>query len=155
MAAEPKVVPELQVRDFARSFDFYTGVLGFAVRYARPEDRFAYLNLDGAHLMIEEIAGGPRCWLTGPMEPPFGRGINLQIEVSDVDALCARVRAAGLKLFWEMEERWYRRNEEEVGNRQFLVQDPDGYLLRFFTDLGARPLTTSRAAAPPACSGPG
>ncbi|HEY0476960.1 MAG TPA: hypothetical protein VGD37_05520 [Kofleriaceae bacterium] len=37
-----------------------------------------------------------------------------------------------------MEERWYRRNDHEVGNRQFVVADPDGYLLRFFGDLGQR-----------------
>lgn len=39
-----------------------------------------------------------------------------------------------------MEERWYRVNEQETGNRQFVVADPDGYLLRFFEDLGLRPL---------------
>ena len=35
-------------------------------------------------------------------------------------------------------ERWYRKNGAEVGNRQFVVADPDGYLLRFFEDLGSR-----------------
>ena len=38
-----------------------------------------------------------------------------------------------------MEERWYRVGAEARGNRQFWVQDPDGYLLRFFQDLGLRP----------------
>ena len=37
-----------------------------------------------------------------------------------------------------MEEKWYRKNDKEVGHKQFLVQDPDGYLLRFFQDLGIR-----------------
>jgi GNAT superfamily N-acetyltransferase len=37
-----------------------------------------------------------------------------------------------------LEERWYRENEIENGQRQFVVADPDGYLLRFFTDLGQR-----------------
>jgi hypothetical protein len=27
-----------------------------------------------------------------------------------------------------------------TGNRQFVVADPDGYLLRFFTSLGTSPL---------------
>jgi hypothetical protein len=44
-----------------------------------------------------------------------------------------------LPVFMEIEEAWYRRKDVEVGNRQFLVQDPDGYLLRFFQDLGTRP----------------
>ena len=40
-----------------------------------------------------------------------------------------------------LEERWYRREDEELGNRQFVVADPDGYLLRFFTNLGTRPVS--------------
>ena len=40
----------------------------------------------------------------------------------------------------DVEEKWYRRDGFEVGNRQILVQDPDGYLLRFTEDLGERPL---------------
>ena len=48
--------------------------------------------------------------------------------------------AAGLEPQLPLEGRWYRRGAGEVGNRQFAVADPDGYLLRFFTDLGERPL---------------
>ena len=40
-----------------------------------------------------------------------------------------------------MEERWYRRDNTEIGTRQFIVQDPDGYLLRLHHDLGIRPIT--------------
>ena len=38
-----------------------------------------------------------------------------------------------------MEDRWYRADEVELGNKQFWVQDPGGYLFRFFQDLGDRP----------------
>ena len=41
-------------------------------------------------------------------------------------------------IFFEMEEKWYRSGSNDVCNRQFLVQNPDGYLLRFFQDLGER-----------------
>ncbi|WP_244876994.1 VOC family protein [Acidocella facilis] len=37
------------------------------------------------------------------------------------------------------EEAWYRAGEVEVGQRQFLVMDPDGYLLRLAEDIGERP----------------
>ena len=57
----------------------------------------------------------------------------------DAAALCERVLAAGLSLFLPLEERWYRRNLVEVGARQFIVADPDGYLLRLSTDIGTRP----------------
>ncbi len=40
----------------------------------------------------------------------------------------------------ESEEKWYRADKIEVGQRQFLVMDPDGYLLRLVMDLGERPL---------------
>jgi hypothetical protein len=73
------------------------------------------------------------------MEHPYGRGINLQIAVSDVAALYARCIAYGARIFLPLEERWYRRDDALTGNHQFVVQDPDGYLLRFFQDLGTKP----------------
>jgi hypothetical protein len=54
--------------------------------------------------------------------------------------LHARVVAAGFTLVVQLEDRWYRRGANEHGNRQFVVADPDGYLLRFFTSLGSRPV---------------
>lgn len=89
--------------------------------------------------MVEQPTDATRSWLTADLAPPFGRGVNLQIEVGDVDALLARVVASGTALFWPQEERWYRRDDRLLGNKQFLVQDPDGYLLRFYQDLGQRP----------------
>ena len=133
-----KLVPELYCSNFERSLVFYVEVLGFTVRYARPEERFAYLDRDGAELMIEQPTEPWRTWSTGDLPPPFGRGVNLQIEVGDVAALRAAVLQAGHPLFLELEDRWYRCDDLFTGNRQFLVQDPDGYLLRFFQDLGTR-----------------
>ena len=108
------------------------------MRYARSEERFAFLEREGAQLMIEQPIDPGRTWLTGALEHPYGRGINLQIEVSDVAGLHARCIAFGARVFLPLEDRWYRRDDELTGNRQFVVQDPDGYLLRFFQDLGAK-----------------
>ncbi|MDR1949360.1 MAG: hypothetical protein LBQ38_08210, partial [Spirochaetaceae bacterium] len=44
----------------------------------------------------------------------------------------------GIKLFMEIEENWYKVNNKKIGNKEFLVQDPDGYLLRFSEDMGER-----------------
>lgn len=134
------LVPELYCADFARTLAFYTQVMGFAVRYARPEERFAFLEREGAQLMIEQPADPTRIWLTGPLEHPYGRGINFQIEVADVGGLHARCVTFGARIFLALEERWYRRDDVLTGNRQFIVQDPDGYLLRFFQDLGTKPI---------------
>lgn len=51
------------------------------------------------------------------------------------------MKASGAEIFLPLEEKWYRLNEIEVGNRQFIVLDPDGYMLRFEQDLGNRPLS--------------
>jgi catechol 2,3-dioxygenase-like lactoylglutathione lyase family enzyme len=133
------LIPELYCSDFTRTLDFYTKVAGFAVRYARPEERFAFLDQDGAQLMIEQPTDPARTWLAGALEHPFGRGINLQIAVKDVAARHARMLAAGARIVVPLEDRWYRVGEAMSGNRQFVVQDPDGYLLRFFQDLGFKP----------------
>lgn len=134
-----RLIPELDVADLGRSLAFYVGVIGFEALYERPEERFAFLELEGAQLMLEEAAGPGRRFRLAPLEYPFGRGVNFQIAVADVDGLYARVLAASLQPFLALEERWYRRDEVELGNRQFGVADPDGYLLRFYSDLGRRP----------------
>jgi catechol 2,3-dioxygenase-like lactoylglutathione lyase family enzyme len=134
------LVPELDVSDLEEALAFYVGVLGFSIRYDRPEERFAYLERKGAELMLEEAAGPGRRFRTAPLERPFGRGVNLQIATPDVADLHARTLAAGAKLVVPLEDRWYRAGDRESGNRQFVVADPDGYLLRFFEDLGTRVL---------------
>ena len=140
---DAKIVPELYCSDLLTSLGFYVELLGFAVVYDRPEESFAFLDLEGAHIMLVESSEqteGERVWWTGNPEKPYGRGMNLQIEVRDVDGVCQRLSDADWPLFRPMEEKWYRKQDFEVGNRQFLAQDPDGYLLRFFSDLGRRPL---------------
>jgi lactoylglutathione lyase len=129
------LVPELKVSNFEQSLAFYLDCAGFEILYARPEEDFAYLSLGRAELMIERDDGG---WRTGPLERPYGRGINLQIEVPDVDAVYRRFTARDYQIMVPLEERWYRRDDAYLGQKQFLVQDPDGYLLRFGEDLGTR-----------------
>ncbi|HJR22574.1 MAG TPA: VOC family protein [Dongiaceae bacterium] len=130
-----KLVPELLVSDHAASHEFYVRVIGFSVRYERPDEKFSYLALDGAELMIEQETD---FWTTAPREKPYGRGINLQIEVAALDPILARLNDAVMALFRPVEEAWYRAGDTYRGNRQFLVQDPDGYLLRIFENLGER-----------------
>ena len=132
------LVPELMVADFERSLDFYTRVLGFARLYGREDPAFAYLDREGAQLMIERTHDDP-AWLTAPLQAPRGRGLNFQIEVRDIKGLVAALEAEGWPFRLPLEDTWYAISErEEAGNRQFMIQDPDGYLLRFYQDLGER-----------------
>ena len=133
------LVPELYCSNFSSSLHFYAEKIGFEILYSREEEKFAYLKLGNAELMIEEPnENGDRVWWTGQAEKPYGRGINFQIEVEDVDQLFNRISQYKIPLFLEMENKWYRKGNHEVGNRQFIVQDPDGYLLRFYSSLGVK-----------------
>ncbi len=138
MTKESAITPELKVSNFKESLDFYTKLAGFEVLYDRPENDFAMLGINGSRLMIEGLTDKSRAFKVGNLEKPFGRGMHFQVEVENVDALYKKFKEAGHPIFREMEERWYRRNKEELGNKQFLVQDPDGYLFRLFQDLGSR-----------------
>jgi hypothetical protein len=128
------------VSNHAASRDFYVRIIGFSVKYERLEEKFSYLDLGGAALMIEQETD---FWTTAPREKPYGRGINLQIEVDAIAPILSRLENAGTALFRPVEEAWYRSSDTYSGNRQFLVQDPDGYLLRMFEDLGERTAPSS------------
>jgi catechol 2,3-dioxygenase-like lactoylglutathione lyase family enzyme len=128
--AWPSCVPELLVTSLAESLAFWCGVLGFKVVYDRPEARFAMLALHGGWVMLDQL-GDTRDWLAGPLERPFGRGLNLEFDVPDVAAIHAAVLAAGAPVFLPMEQKHYRVVGRLLAVRQFIVADPDGYLLRF------------------------
>lgn len=135
------LVPELAVSDWQRSRAFYCGLVGFEVAYERPEEGFSFLTLGTAQLMIDQIGIGRTFEIKdAPLERPFGRGLNLQILVPQVAPILKRLESAGVRPHLPLEEKWYRRDDHEVGNRQFVVADPDGYLLRLFEDLGERPV---------------
>ena len=131
-----RLTPELGVTDIVASLAFWCGLLGFAVAYDRPAARFAYLEREGAQIMLCECNGR---WEPGEMQRPFGRGINLQITVSRLAPILDALQAAGWPLYEGPAEAWYRAGGIESGQRECLVQDPDGYLVRLAESLGRRP----------------
>lgn len=136
MQAINALVPELECLDFEASLHFYVEVLGFSVVFDRPESKFAYLALGQAQIMLKQANG---FWKTAPLEWPLGRGINLMIAVEKCETVQDRLKGAGITLFEPPETVWYRSDDTERGQIEFLVQDPDGYLLRFSQFLGVRP----------------
>ena len=133
------LVPELLVVDIEKSLGFWRDVCGFTVVFERPDEGFAYLDLDGAQIMLDEI-GKTRDWVTGPLERPLGRGVNFQIRLPALEPILAVLARAGWPLFMDPEQKWYRTDDVETGVHQFLVQDPDGYLVRFSACIGERPI---------------
>lgn len=125
------MVPELDVTDLDASLAFWCGLLGFSVAYSRPEAGFAYLQRGPLQIMLCRINGE---WMTGPLERPYGRGVNFQMTVDRIEPILAALDAAGWPLFRPVEEKRYRVGSGWSICREFLVQDPDGYLLRFAVD---------------------
>lgn len=130
------LVPELTVADLEKSLQFYM-TAGLSVRFRRDAPPFASLELGRAQLMLEqEHAGG---WNVEPLQRPLGRGINFQIEVPDVEQVLAALHSHGVQAFRGIQDSWYTVSVlQQKGQREFLVQDPDGYLLRFAQPLGSR-----------------
>lgn len=133
-----QLVPELLISNMAASKQFWVDICGFSIAYSREAQGFAYLDLDGAQVMLVEVRGDGY-WVTAPLDAPRGRGINLEIKVPEVEPLVAALSDAEWPLFEGVTDRWYKNDNMESGVREFLVQDPDGYLLRFSALIGERP----------------
>ena len=121
------LIPELSVTNIEKSKEFYLS-LGFKIKYERPENKFCFLELEENQIMIEEINDN---WNTGTLEFPFGRGINISMSVSNVKELYNNIINKNIKPFKELETHSYRVDDINYEDIEFLIQDPDGYLLRF------------------------
>jgi len=119
------VAPEFFVRDIQRSIAFYTGALGFTV--LRAEHNFAVVALGEAHVLLahESIAPDKATLDSGPR----GSGVNVRIMVDDVDAVYRRATSAGARIVDDIADRYY-------GLRDFILADPDGFMLRFASQTG-------------------
>ncbi|KIL85498.1 glyoxalase bleomycin resistance protein dioxygenase [Fusarium avenaceum] len=140
-ATEPALVPELLVVDTSKSIAFWCGLCGFEIEYQRADEGFAYISRGTAHVMLEQRGIG-RNWITAPLDQPFGRGINFQVSVSNLEPILLSLSEADYPLFMPLETKWYHVSSiEEAGVQQFLVADPDGYLIRFQASIGRRAIT--------------
>lgn len=131
-----KNIPELSVTNLENSLNFYK-TAGFKVEYDRPENKFAFISLGKIQFMLQEFADNDK-WDVAPLSYPFGNGINFQLEVENLDEIYNSFKNSNYKITFDIEENWYRQDNKLLGNKEFLIQDPDGYLLRFSEDLGEK-----------------
>lgn len=131
-----KLIPELSVTNLKNSLKFYQ-TAGFKIEYERFENKFVFLSMGEIQFMLQEISKEDK-WNIAPLQYPLGNGINFQLEVENVDKIYNELKENNYKIAFEMEENWYRQDNKILGNKEFLVQDPDGYLLRFSEDLGEK-----------------
>ena len=130
-----QMIPEFDVFNLDETLHFYVDLIGFKVAYDRPEDKFAFLELEDVQFMVQEIDKENLKWDTGELKYPLGIGINFQIDVKNIDEIYNRLKEDNYKIFVEMEDHYYRKDDEMLGEREFLVQDPNGFVLRFAQDI--------------------
>lgn len=123
-----KLIPELSVSNIHVSKKFYIEILNFKLEYERAEDKFAFLSYNGSQIMIEEVNNN---WSVGKLNYPFGRGINFQIETNEIEKISERLKSNSIKIYKDIFKSEYTAGDEIFIEQELLVQDPDGYLLRF------------------------
>ena len=127
----PSISPLLSVDDIARSMDYYESVLGFKKGLMLPGE-------DGK-LMHGEARIGDLMVMFGPAQhpenvaaaklaqgAPTGVGVILYFDLGDhdIDRYFQEVKKAGGKFVEEIKDQFW-------GDRNFTVEDPDGYILTF------------------------
>jgi lactoylglutathione lyase len=118
---------ELFVQDMDVSIDFYRRVLGFEL--LRREEGYASLRSGGVVLGLGPIAKLPveeGSFKQGRLAGDRGAGVEIVLEVDDIEAMEEHVRAMGHPIPEPLEDRPW-------GLRDFRIADPDGYYLRLTT----------------------
>jgi glyoxylase I family protein len=112
-----------QVTDVARSVEFYTELLGFALGLQQLP-AFAAVSIENLTLLLSgPQASGSRQMPDGRRQEPGGWN-RIVLRVNDLPARIETLGAAGLQF----------RNEMEVGpgGRQIQLEDPDGNSIELF-----------------------
>lgn len=125
------VIPVLACSDIVVEHDFLVGVFGFE---SGGVDR----TPDGVVVHAEVRAGAYRIWLHRTSEPDGlvpprtlgAAGGGMVVQVDDVDAHFAKVKVAGAKPLSEP-------TDQEYGQREYAVSDPDGHNWWFATPTAA------------------
>ncbi len=123
-----KMIPELSVFDIEQTKRFYND-LGFKIEYERPEEKFVFMSFQDSQFMFEQIHDNG--WNIDELIYPLGRGINFSIAVDDIEGLYKLVKTLNLEIYRELNRSIYQVNGTEETQTEFLIQDPNGYLLRF------------------------
>ena len=122
------LIPELSVFDILQTKNFYEE-LGFKIEYERQEEKFVFMSFQDSQFMFEQIHD--EGWNTGELIYPLGREINFSIAVDDIENLYTLVKSKRLEIYKKLTKSVYLVNGIEEIQMEFLIQDPNGYLLRF------------------------
>ena len=123
-----RMIPELSVFDILRTKKFYSE-LWFKIEYESAVDILVLMSFQDSLFMFEQIHEDG--WNIGELVYPLGRGINFSIAVDDIEELYQLVKSLNIELYRELTRNIYQVNGIEEMQIEFLIQDPNGYLLRF------------------------
>lgn len=118
-----ELIPLLNVEDVGRSILFYETALGAKVESQWESEgslRWARIGFEGGRLMLNTPDGASSTQRRG--RDDFA-DIVLYVMCADAPARRAKLLAAGLDVG--------ALHQEDYGNDEFALRDPDGYAIRF------------------------
>ena len=115
-----QLVTEIFVRNIKKSVEFYRQ-LGFELH--RDDGDFVELTWEGHHFYLDEPGG------LGPV--PESPQANVLVMVPDVDRYWELAQEMGARVIRPIADQYY-------GLRDFVIADPDGFGVRFGTNLPAQ-----------------
>jgi catechol 2,3-dioxygenase-like lactoylglutathione lyase family enzyme len=121
------VAPEFFVRDVDLSIAFYIDKLGFTLVRAEPEGAgrytFAVIALGDVEFLLchESFLGAAN---RAALPYPRASGVDIRLMTDDVDSVYARVTERGVRVVLPL-------RDEPYGLRDFTLEDPDGFRIRF------------------------
>lgn len=124
MSDHPTVFPCLKYRNAPAAIAWLERAFGFTPGLVVPGDGGSV-----AHAQMRHGAGMLMCGSAGapdPANPWSGEDFGIYVRVDDVDAHCARARAAGAAIVMEP-------RDTEYGARDYSVRDSEGRLWCFGT----------------------
>ncbi len=133
------VAPYFIVDDVVSTANFYRDQLGFHYeRFWGDPPCFCMVGRSGIIIMLSQAAK------TGVMRPnsladPSGEAWDAYVWVENADALCDEFKSKGVKIARELCDQPY-------GNRDFEVEDCNGYRLCFGSGLGDHTALVEKSA---------
>ena len=113
---------ELFVKSVPDSMDFYTRVLGFEPVSYQPDD-YSVFRKGTVQISLQSQSHLSDDHPLKPHNRPVGLGIEIVLEVEDVEAAYAKVQAEQWRIADILAERPW-------GLRDFRVLDPNGFYIR-------------------------
>lgn len=127
----PWIIPYLSVVDVEKTINIYSDVFGFEVletsKYGSDKIVHAELRYHDMMIMCGDVNGHEKK-VTTPALGGYSPAVTLYVYCDDVDALYAKVKAAGLEIVYEISDQFW-------GDRMFACKDPDGHAWSFGTHI--------------------